>query len=139
VHLERTECVLVVRGDEHDRRHLLGPDGLDDTEPIDARHLHVEKHQIGDLVLNRRHGLGAVAALTDHFDIVLLLQERQYALARDGLIIDDQGSDPTHATLSIRDSGLGTRDSASGPSGMTIVTRRPPPGGVWNSNRWRSP
>ena len=107
VHLERAERVLVVGGDEDDRRHLLGTDGLDDAEAVDTGHLHVEEHQVGHLVLNRRDGLRAVAALAHHFDVVLLLQQRQHALARDRLVVDDQGSDPAHATLSIRSRNSG--------------------------------
>ena len=50
-----------------------------------------------------RDGLCAVAALADDFDVVFLLQQRQHALARHRLVVDDQGSDLVHATLSMSD------------------------------------
>ena len=46
VDLERLERVLVVGGDEHDRRHRLGADALDHAEAVAGRHLDVEEHQV---------------------------------------------------------------------------------------------
>ena len=138
VHLERPQRVLVVGGDEDDRRHAFGADGLNHAERVEPGHLHVEEHEVWRVVLNRRHGLRAVAALGDDLHILFLLQQRQHALARDRLIVNDQGSDLVHATLSISVRS-GPIDSVcpvpSELNGMTTVTSSPPPGGVWHSNR----
>ena len=134
VGVEGAHGILIVGGDENHRRHLLRPNCLDDTKAIYAGHLHVEEDEIGHLVLNRSNRLRTVATLTDHLDILLLLEEREHSLPSDRLVVDNQGTDPAHATLSIGFSALATRDrssdSGSCPIGMTIVTRRQPPDGV---------
>ena len=109
----------------------------DHVEAVEPGHLHVEEHEVRRVMLNRRHRLRAVAALADDFDVLFLLQQRQHALARERLVVDDQGPDLGHATLSM--------SVRSGPSdsdcpgrrvnGMTTVTASPPPGGAWNSKR----
>jgi hypothetical protein len=91
-------------------------------------------------MLNRRDGLGAVAALGNDLDVILLLQQRQHALARDRLVVDDHGSNLVHATLSMGDPGAedseeGSGISASDTNGITIVTATPPPVGDFNSKR----
>ena len=52
--LERPQRVLIVGGDEDDERHALGPDRLDDFEPVHLRHLDVEEHQIRRVIHDRR-------------------------------------------------------------------------------------
>ena len=64
------------------------------------------------------------------FDIRLLAEQRQYALPRKRLIVDDQRPDLVHATPS-RDRPA----SAAATKGTTIVTASPPPGGSSKSNR----
>ena len=89
-------------------------------------------------MLNRGHRLRAVAALGDDLDVLFLLQQRQHALARHRLVVDDQGSDLVHATLSMSvRSGPIPSDCPvpSAVNGMTTVTSSPPPGGVWHSKR----
>ena len=103
VHFERAQRVLVVGGDEDDRRHPLGADRVDHAEAVDAGHLDVEEDEVRRLVLDGRDRLRAVAALADDFDVLFLLQQRQHALARDRLVVNDQGSDLVHATLSMSD------------------------------------
>ena len=74
-------------------------------------------------MLNRGHRLCAVAALADHLDVLLLLQQRQHALARQRLVVDDQGSDLVHATLSMPDRSAqapATVPCRSALNGMTI-------------------
>ena len=57
------------------------------------------------MLLDRADGLPAVAALADDLDVGLLLQQREHALARQRLVVHDQGSNLVHATLSISTSG----------------------------------
>ena len=57
--------------------------------------------------------LRAVAALADHLHVLFLLQQRQHALARHRLVVDDQGSNLAHATLSVGQSLERLRPSSS--------------------------
>ena len=89
-------------------------------------------------MLDRRDRLWAVATLGDHLHVLFLLQQREHTLARNRLVVDDQGSDLVHATLSMSDrSGPSASDCPlpSALNGMTTVTSSPPPGGVWHSKR----
>ena len=108
------------------------PTLLDHAEAVARRHLHVEEHEVGMLLLDRRHRLRAVAALADHLDVFFLLQQPDDALARHRLVVDDQRSDLGHATLSMSDSlGLERhRLRQAPPIGMTMHTSSPPPGGL---------
>ncbi len=63
VHLERFHGVLVVGRDEHDHRHRLDADLLDDLECRRAAELHVQQHHVGAPLHDRRDGLIAAAAL----------------------------------------------------------------------------
>jgi hypothetical protein len=47
VHLEGPHGVLVVRGDEHDGRHVPRPYLGEHAEAVELRHLYVEKHEVG--------------------------------------------------------------------------------------------
>ena len=46
VGLERLQGVAVEGGDEDDRREVLGLDARQDAEAVEARHLHVEEHEV---------------------------------------------------------------------------------------------
>ena len=91
-------------------------------------------------MLNRRHRLRAVAALGDDLHVLFLLQQRQDALARNRLVVDDQRTYFVHATLSIADPDDDESEDASGRSisdanGITIVTASPTPDGARTSKR----
>ena len=46
-HLERLNGVLIVCGYENDDRATLGIELLQNSEPVQLRHLHVQEHQVG--------------------------------------------------------------------------------------------
>ena len=62
VDLEGLECMVIMRGDEHDRRRLrtvarwclriAAFERFDDVEAVDLGHLDVEEHQVGILVID---------------------------------------------------------------------------------------
>ena len=58
--------------------------------------LHVEEHELGLEPFDGRQRLGAVGALAHDLDVGLLLQQRQHALARHRLVVDDQGANLGH-------------------------------------------
>ena len=73
--VEGLERVLVVRGDEHRGRHVVGADGADDVEPRHAGHLHIEEHEVG---LQRADGVDrgfAVVRRADDLDVLLVPQQ----------------------------------------------------------------
>ena len=100
VHLEGLQRVLVVGGDEHDRRHPIGADLLDDAKAVAHRHLHVEEHQIGMLMLNRADRLLAVGAFADELDVFFLRQQPDDTLARHRFVVHHHRSNFAHATPS---------------------------------------
>src|SRR5689334_12106719 len=51
VHFKSFQRVLVVRRDEHDGGDLFGPELLDHAEAVTRRHLDIEEHEIGMLLL----------------------------------------------------------------------------------------
>ena len=92
VRVEGAQGVLVVGGDEDDLGGV-GAEGLDDVETGHLRHLDVEEDEVGaegDDPLDR---LLAVAALADDLDVGLLLEEVAEPLAREGLVVDDEGAE----------------------------------------------
>ena len=88
--------MLIVGGDEDDERHPLAADRLDDLEAVHLRHLHVEEHELRRVILDRRDGLLAVAALPHDFDVGLAREQRGQALTRERLIVDDERLDFLH-------------------------------------------
>ena len=92
VHFKRAERVLVVRGDEDDRRHRAA-ERARQRQAVDLRHLNIEKHQIGRRALDRRHRLRTVAAFADQLDVRLVPQQRQHPRPGDRLIVGHEGPD----------------------------------------------
>ena len=90
--VERLQRVLIVGGDENRRRHFVGSDRVCDLEASFVRHLHVEKKKIGIQRPNRVDGSGACAGRTDDLDIRLTREKILDALAREGLVVDDQNA-----------------------------------------------
>jgi len=100
VHLEAFDRVLIVRGDEDDfrgRRARPGPDLLAedlarDLEAVHAGHLDVQEDHVRREILDQADRLDTVRRLPDHVDAAHLRQEEAQLLARQLLIVDDQGS-----------------------------------------------
>ncbi len=102
--IERLQRKLIECGHEDRRRHLFSADRVDDLETAPARHLHVEKHQVGLEPANLAHGLIAVGCCSDHFDAALPGEGVFDPLTRERLVIGDQHADrflPGHQTVGI--------------------------------------
>ena len=123
VHLECAERVLVVRRDEHDRRHPIA-ERARQLQPVHLRHLDVEKHEIRGRELDSRDRVHSRLALADDLDVRLALKQRQHARARHGLVVHDERPDflrqhAHHATPTSTSVGLSIWN------GMRIVTQNP--------------
>jgi hypothetical protein len=102
VHLERPQRVLIVGGHEHDQRQVPWTGLLDDVEAAEAGHLHVEQDDVGTQRLDRTHRGNAVARLSDHVDVRHRAQHQPQAVARERLVVHDQGADSgCHGSLSV--------------------------------------
>src|SRR5581483_169155 len=100
LHLESPQRVFVISGDENDLRHPPRADGLDHPEPVEPGHLNVEKHQVGGLAQDGRHGLAPAPAFANHFNIRLALKPAVNPLARQLFIINNQYSNLFHGVIS---------------------------------------
>ena len=92
-HLEGLEGVLIVGGHEDDERHALAPDRFDDLEAVHVRHLDIEEDELRRVIQDRRHGFLAVTTLAHHLDVGLARQQGRQPLARERLVVHDQGLD----------------------------------------------
>src|SRR5690606_13944332 len=129
-------------------------DALDHREAVESGHLDVEEDKVGLLGLNRPDGLASVGASADHFDVGIGLKAELQALDGEFLVIDDKRANG-HALVPItRSPGkLVTAGSPVGfsielrapsgsswsSSGISIVTVKPPSGGLSMSKRCSSP
>ena len=75
-------------------------DAFEDVEPVEVRHLDVQEDEVGLELLDRENGLAAVAAFAHDLDLRLLGQEAAQPLAREGLVVHDEGSDRDFSSLS---------------------------------------
>ena len=67
--------------------------GSTHPEAVEAGHLDVEQDQIRLLLGDGLDGLEAVAALADDLDVGLVLESVAHPLARERLVVHDQGPD----------------------------------------------
>ncbi len=112
--LEGPDGVLVVRRDEDHRGHALCPDGVDHREAIDARHLHVEQHEIRLPVLNQRDRLAPVSRRQHGLDARLMIEQQLHAVPRQRLVVHHEDRQ--------------RHGSSSGPAvwtGSVMITRTP--------------
>jgi len=75
VDVERAQGVLVVGGDEDDRRDAVRAHTLEDVEAVEVRHLDVQEHEVGPQLFDRKDGLTAIPALAHDLDLRLLGKE----------------------------------------------------------------
>ena len=68
-------------------------DAREHAEAVEAGHLDVEQHEIRLLLGDGLDGLEAVAALADDLDVGLVLESVAHPLARERLVVHDQGPD----------------------------------------------
>ncbi len=88
--LERGDGELVVRRREHDRRIVLN--ATQHVEPVELRHLDVEKDEIGLELVDRRRPPSSVGRLADALDPLDLGDQVAQLPPRDRLILDDDGA-----------------------------------------------
>ena len=70
VRFERLERKFIVGGDENDDRHIAARQSPQDLEAVDARHLHVEEHNVRRCRPHCVDGFAAVPAFTADLDVV---------------------------------------------------------------------
>ena len=77
IYFESLNGVMIVGGGENDLRYrqLALDQFFDHAEAVEARHLHIEEHQIRLVLLDQRNGFEAVLALGDHVDLGKTLQQ----------------------------------------------------------------
>jgi len=90
------ERVLVIGRHEDGLRTLAGRHPLQDLDPAQPRHLHIQKGQVRPQAQDLLDRRGTVRAGTDHLDLGVGLQQRGDAAPRQRLIIDDQRADLLH-------------------------------------------
>src|SRR3981189_74089 len=83
--------VFVEGGDEHDRP--IGADQLQYFESIQLRHLNVEENKIGIQFGHGFDSFESIRALSDNLDFRMTCKELQQHLAREFLIVDNDGFD----------------------------------------------
>src|SRR4029453_16284418 len=74
--------------DEHDLRHFLIAQGIDELKPVELRHLDVEQHNIRGHGTDQFERASAIARLTHEFDFRQIPQTPLEALQRERLVID---------------------------------------------------
>src|SRR6266850_695398 len=112
VRLESAERKGVVGSDEDDGRRRRGRELLQDAEAVAFGHLHVEEEERGLQLSHLRQRLVCVAGFADHCHFGKGHQERPDPLARERLVVRDDGADhlfPSRGiltTTSVPDSGF---------------------------------
>ena len=114
---EGAECVLIVCGDEDDG--VIGADEFEDFETIELRHLDVEENEVGVEFIDGFHGLEAVGAFGDDFEVGVGGDEFAKDGAGEFLVVDDDGADFRR----------GVHESVVLSAGKSMVTRK------WLSSR----
>ena len=87
MHVEGAQRVFVVSGRE-DHRHRPTEE-LEHLEPVELRHLDVEKDQVRRQFGHRFHGIEPVAALGDNRDARMRTQKFTHHGARQRLVVHD--------------------------------------------------
>ncbi len=124
------ERVLLVGRQENHGRHPLRSDLFDDLEAGEARHAHVEEHEVRRELANCPYGFKTIGTHRDDVDVGFRTQVKRDALASKRFVVDD--GDAQFHTASAGE----TRDGAIG---TLIVTRVPSPGRLSIANAWSVP
>ena len=128
--LEGLDGVLVIGGYEHQHRQRLLRQVREHLEPGHARHLDVQEHQVGLVLLDGGHRLAAVGALRDDLEVGGPAQAQLDAAPRQHLVIDDDRAD-LHAAPRVMVGGniaftlAGSVPGSASSSGRRMSTRTP--------------
>src|SRR5262249_27335384 len=90
VDFEGADGMLIVGGGKDHRD--LRTDQFKHLEPIQLRHLHVEKHEVRLELGNRLYCVETITALTHDVDLGMSLQHLADHLSREFLVIHDDGA-----------------------------------------------
>ena len=95
IYIECLDGVLVKRsGKDHVRHfHFALDDFFQNAETVQTGHFHVQKDQVGRVLLDQRNGFHAVLSLPDHIDLGKAFQEEGQLVARGLFVIHDDGVD----------------------------------------------
>ena len=119
---ESLQCVLIVSGDEDGQRHVLDAHLAHHGEPIEARHLHIEEHDLGAQARDGAAGFRSVLAFGHDLKLAVGGEQVANGFARQRLVVHYHGA-----------------DHARPRAGISIATSQPPWGPFWNSRRWSAP
>ena len=98
MHVEGADRVLVEGGDEHDRRQRRFFEPLQNAEPVEVGHLHVEEDHLGPKCADTRNGVPAARALGHDLCLAGFLEEPHEPAPRDVLVVNDD--DGNHEVVS---------------------------------------
>ena len=89
MHVECAQCVLVVGGDEDDEGHQLARQRLEHLEPGRSRHVHIEEHDVGELLDDHCNGFVAIPGFADDLEIGLAAEPHAQNFARKRFVVGD--------------------------------------------------
>lgn len=87
IHFECANGKIIIRRGEDDHGGVA--DALQHFEAVEHGHLHVEKDEVGAMLINGGHGLFAVFALGKNFNLRIGLQKLADDLTRKRLVVDE--------------------------------------------------
>jgi hypothetical protein len=90
IDLERLHGMVTVCGHEDDARGPLRVERPEQAESVDPGHLHIQKHQLRLLPLDRLRRLVGILALADDLDVRMLGEHGAQPEPRQRLVIHDQ-------------------------------------------------
>ena len=90
IRFEGFQREFVVGRNENDDRHVAAGQTAQHLETVDARHLYVEKDNVGRLFTYGVDRLAAIAALAADFHVIKLLQPDLQTAPRQWFIVNDQ-------------------------------------------------
>ncbi|VXC79746.1 conserved hypothetical protein [Sphingomonas sp. AX6] len=116
--LERANRMVGIGGDEDEQWRFDLHQPLNDGKTVESGHLNVQENQVGLVRLDRTDRFSAVRAFVDDLYVLMGGEPKLKSLDRKGFVIDENSADG-HAA---------SRFDSSIWSGISISTRKPPPG-----------
>ena len=145
VRVERTQRVLVERGGEDQRGHVVSSQGLDHAKAVQARQLQIQHEQIGAQGTDGVDRFQPVRTLRDEREIGVTLDGTPEAEARERLVVDRHDADRAilHAAPRVvsplRGAGAGAAGAEPTRKGRVSTTHRPLGVARSSSKRCRAP